>query len=79
MPFGRVAYGQLSSESSSVRLEELIENCIRNNDKYSTNKVASKILGNKEAKKGVEWMPWHQEPMKDVITCDKLCGAGHKL
>ena len=24
-------------------------------------------------------MPWHQEPMKDVISCDKLRGAANKL
>ena len=24
-------------------------------------------------------MPWSQETMKDVITCDKLRGAGRKL
>ena len=25
-----------------------------------------------QAKKSVRWMPWHWEPKKDVITCDKL-------
>lgn len=29
--------------------------------------------------KGVWWMPWQQEAMKDVITCDKLGGAGNRL
>ena len=24
-------------------------------------------------------MPWHQEPMKDAISCDKPGGAAHKL
>ena len=24
-----------------------------------------------QAKKSVRWMPWHQEPMKDVTNCDK--------
>jgi len=23
-------------------------------------------------------MPWHQEPMKDVISCEKLRGAANK-
>jgi len=22
-------------------------------------------------------MPWHQEPMKDVTSCDKLRGGAH--
>ena len=29
--------------------------------------------------KGVWWMPWQQEAMKDVIPCDKLWGAGNRL
>ena len=33
----------------------------------------------KKAKKGVEWMPWHQEPKKDVTSCDKPRGAANKL
>jgi len=24
------------------------------------------------------WMPWHQEPMKDVVTCDKPWGVGKR-
>ncbi len=26
--------------------------------------------------KGTRWMPWHQEPMKDVGACDKPRGVG---
>ena len=29
--------------------------------------------------KGVWWMPWQQEAMKDVILCDKPWGAENKL
>ena len=28
-----------------------------------------------QASKGVRWMPWQQEAMKDVVSCDKLRGA----
>ena len=28
-----------------------------------------------EVFKGRRWMPWHQEPMKDVGGCDKPRGA----
>ena len=31
------------------------------------------------ANKSARGMPWHQEPMKDVISCDKLRGAANKL
>ena len=29
--------------------------------------------------KGIWWMPWHQEAMKDVARCDKPRGAVSKL
>ena len=32
-----------------------------------------------EANKSARGMPWHQEPMKDVISCDKLRGAANEL
>ena len=28
--------------------------------------------------KGTRWMPWHQEPMKDVGTCDKPRVGGNR-
>ena len=32
-----------------------------------------------QAVKGARGMPWHQEPMKDVTSCDKLGVAANKL
>ena len=29
--------------------------------------------------KGVRWMPWHAQAMKDVVRCDKLRGAANEL
>jgi len=29
--------------------------------------------------KGISWMPWHREAMKDVARCDKLRGAASRL
>ena len=31
-----------------------------------------------QANKSARGMPWHQEPMKDVLSCDKLRGAAKK-
>ena len=31
-----------------------------------------------QAKKSARGMPWHQEPKKDVTSCDKLRGAANK-
>jgi hypothetical protein len=28
--------------------------------------------------KGLRWMPWRQEPMKDASGCEKLRGAAEK-
>ena len=30
-----------------------------------------------QANKSARGMPWHQEPTKDVTSCDKLRGAAH--
>ena len=30
-------------------------------------------------KKGIRWMPWHQEAMKDVALCDKFRGDESNL
>ena len=31
-----------------------------------------------QANKSARGMPWHQEPMKDVISCEKLRGAANE-
>ena len=30
-----------------------------------------------QARKSTRGMPWHQEPMKDVISCEKLRGSAN--
>ena len=32
-----------------------------------------------EHNKGIRWMPWHQEAMKDVARCEKPWGAASRL
>ena len=32
-----------------------------------------------EYEKGIWWMPWHQEAMKDVARCENLGGAASGL
>ena len=32
-----------------------------------------------ERQKGIRWMPWHQEAMKDVARCEKPWGAASRL
>ena len=33
---------------------------------------------NLEREKGIRWMPWHQEAMKDVARCEKPRGAASR-
>lgn len=32
-----------------------------------------------QATKGARWMPWHQQAMKDVVSCDKPRGGANNL
>ena len=43
------------------------------------NSIDREILWKVQANKSTRWMPWHQEPMKDATSCDKLRGAANKL
>src|SRR5882757_6396030 len=40
--------------------------------------VDASINCSRQVDKGARWMPWHQEPMKDVGACDKPRGAGNQ-
>ena len=65
----------------SFNLQPTKNNYLRSSSKKSWN-LFSKIERIKtavQAKKSVRWMPWHWEPMKDAITCDKLRWVGNKL
>jgi hypothetical protein len=46
-----------------VRAFEHLENSIASASIYS------------QVNKGLRWMPWRQEPMKDASGCEKLRGA----
>jgi hypothetical protein len=49
-----------------VRALEHLENSIASASIYS------------QVSKGLRWMPWRQEPMKDASGCEKLRGAAEK-
>ena len=40
--------------------------------------VRETISDTGKANKSARGMPWHQEPMKDVTSCDKLRGAANE-
>jgi hypothetical protein len=41
------------------------------------NSIASASIYS-QVSKGLRWMPWRQEPMKDASGCEKLRGAAEK-
>jgi hypothetical protein len=40
--------------------------------------TAWSVAGGGQATKGTGWMPWRQEPMKDVAGCEKLRGVASR-
>ncbi len=42
-------------------------------------KTILRLLDRIKRMKGVWWMPWRQEAMKDVVRCDKPWGAANRL
>jgi hypothetical protein len=61
---------RLSSAHKAVgdRDRPYLENCT----------VDASIICSCQVNKGTRWMPWHQEPMKDVGACDKPRGVGNQ-
>ena len=33
--------------------------------------MREKLRNKDQARKSIGWMPWHQEPKKDVVNCEK--------
>ena len=65
----REASGELGGTHCSalrVRALEHLENSIASASIYS------------QVMKGLRWMPWRQEPMKDASGCEKLRGAAER-
>ena len=54
---------------------ELCARCIPGH--MAANRLVSCCGG--QATKGTRWMPWRQEPMKDVAGCEKLRGVASRL
>ena len=53
-----------------------LENCIVDASIFNDNVIIFRYLW--QVIKGARWMPWHQEPMKDVGGCDKPRGAANR-
>ena len=58
--------GRAHCSALGVRALEHLENSIASASIYS------------QVTKGLRWMPWRQEPMKDASGCEKLRGAAEK-
>ena len=54
----------------SLHNSTIIENQLLDYSRVSKTEIG-------QANKSARGMPWHQEPMKDVISCDKLRGGAN--
>ena len=76
-----------------VRRESIIDHIIFNHHFFGWSEVSGRVTNYNKQKdailcvssskffkaiKGVWWMPWLWEAMKDVVSCDKLGGTAHK-
>ena len=53
--------------------------CVRRDRPYLENcTVDASINCSRQVNKGTRWMPWHQEPKKDVGACDKPREVGNQ-
>ena len=57
-----------SLHAPSARDRPYLENCT----------VDASIICSCQVNKGTRWMPWYQEPKKDVGACDKPRGVGNQ-
>ena len=60
--------------TASVKLE----NCTKAKRVICTDRAYGRGGAHRQDAKGTRWMPWHQEPMKDVDGCDKPRGAAER-
>ena len=51
----------------------------KRNEKQRDIQTLVYILKEVQANKSIRRMPWHREPKKDAIRCDKPRGAANKL
>ena len=67
-----IACPELTKAGCKTRVHEVLRfPSLRGGD------VLGKFYG--QATKGVRWMPWRQQAMKDAVSCDKPRGAANRL
>ena len=75
-----------SVSSAALHLFELLATCVVGQrglwwgfrPYFENYTVDASIFVARQATKGTWWMPWHQEPMKDVEACDKPREVGNR-
>ena len=58
--------------SEMIRMWKIRMGIIRKNDKRTISNNSRRFKHKGQAKKSTRRMPWHWEPTKDVISCEKL-------
>ena len=67
LPHGRARHG---TRQTPTARRPYLENCTVDAS------IQTNLCG--QVTKSAWWMPWHQEPMKDVVACEKPRGAGKR-
>ncbi len=70
--------GYVSAELMNLRFRRVVNNDRSRSDPNQRLATWSEAGGG-QATKGTGWMPWRQEPMKDVAGCVKLRGVASRL
>ena len=65
----RSRFGASGTRCSALRVRAL---------GHLENSIASASIYNSQVMKGLRWMPWRQEPMKDARGCEKFRGAANE-
>ena len=60
----------------SLRMREGLAGCRK---AVGSSSVPVSVHVSIERDKGIRWMPWHREAMKDVARCEKRRGAASRL
>jgi hypothetical protein len=68
-----VRYRGFSPQEAESAWSEFFDNCIRVTGFNESALGGDDVSG--QATKGVRWMPWRKQAMKDVASCDNLRGA----
>ena len=83
MPYNRESVGKKLSDARRSEDENGVVHQYVDMNAHSDNDADDRLLTIasiiSQVTKGIRWMPWRQEPMKDAVSCEKSRGAASRL